>query len=587
MTNPFRYSSKDFDTFLADINADPELVDAPEWFKKLIAGMGDVQSTYNDMVANQAFLETAFTNYAIRNHLKLIDYDLTKPTTSSGTCIFYLVSTVSLPITFTAAQQSAFSQGTVNLSGKRFEARTSKTITSLTTGTFAWSSGVLFTVAYDFLYTGHKVRLTTTNTLPSGLSTGTDYYVVRNSSTSISFAPTIADAYAGTNLITGSAGTGTHTYTIYSFTNTLYQQETKSQYVLGKSDGSTMFQEFPCSDKYIIDDTIIITIAASTYTLVTTFAASLITDKVFKSINMSNSQTKIQFADGVRGVLPPANDIYILYAVGGGVNSNVSTLNRINAYAGGNSSIAGVSNATIMNGGADEENANYAKTLAPQLLKIRDTFVTVPDGEALALKYGGLSLVKILPNYYGALSCRVLGVATGGGDPSSALRSAIQAMLIAKSVFSQVDVRFTTATFTAVTFTGSFKLWTTYLWANVLPYIQIALKLFFSDLGSEIYNTYFYQNISTAITLVNTYFSTSFLTTDSQLTNLIKNLNPDGNTPYRNFGDTIHLSDIDAYIQGNVEGIDYFTMTVPTLPLVQDADETLTATGITLNLTQL
>lgn len=59
--------------------------------------------------------------------------------------------------------------------------------------------------------TGTRVRLTTTTTLPAGLATATDYYVIKISDTTFSLATSYANAVAGTEIDITSAGTGTHT----------------------------------------------------------------------------------------------------------------------------------------------------------------------------------------------------------------------------------------------------------------------------------------------------------------------------------------------------------------------------------------
>lgn len=60
-----------------------------------------------------------------------------------------------------------------------------------------------------FPYT--RVRLTTTTTLPAGLSLATDYYVIKVTDTTCKFATTYANAVAGTAINITDAGTGTHT----------------------------------------------------------------------------------------------------------------------------------------------------------------------------------------------------------------------------------------------------------------------------------------------------------------------------------------------------------------------------------------
>ena len=61
------------------------------------------------------------------------------------------------------------------------------------------------------ILTGTRVRLTTTTTLPGGLSLATDYYVIRVSDTTFKLATSYANAVAGTAINITDAGTGTHT----------------------------------------------------------------------------------------------------------------------------------------------------------------------------------------------------------------------------------------------------------------------------------------------------------------------------------------------------------------------------------------
>lgn len=56
-----------------------------------------------------------------------------------------------------------------------------------------------------------RVRLTTTGTLPAGLSLATDYYVIKVSDFVCEFATSYANAVAGTPVNITDAGTGTHT----------------------------------------------------------------------------------------------------------------------------------------------------------------------------------------------------------------------------------------------------------------------------------------------------------------------------------------------------------------------------------------
>lgn len=62
--------------------------------------------------------------------------------------------------------------------------------------------------------TGLKVQVSTTGTLPAGLSAGTDYFVIVGTANTFALSDTLAHALAGTDIINiGDSGTGTHTIT--------------------------------------------------------------------------------------------------------------------------------------------------------------------------------------------------------------------------------------------------------------------------------------------------------------------------------------------------------------------------------------
>ncbi len=75
------------------------------------------------------------------------------------------------------------------------------------------SSGLLLTYAQDW-QNYSKVRFTTTGTLPTGLSLNTDYWLVRQSSTTAKVATSFANAIAGTLIAYTDGGSGTHTLTL-------------------------------------------------------------------------------------------------------------------------------------------------------------------------------------------------------------------------------------------------------------------------------------------------------------------------------------------------------------------------------------
>ena len=72
----------------------------------------------------------------------------------------------------------------------------------------------IITVAID-IPTGTKVQFSTTDTLPTGLSTDTDYWVIRESASTIKVADSYLKAWQDTNVDLTDNGTGTHTITAY------------------------------------------------------------------------------------------------------------------------------------------------------------------------------------------------------------------------------------------------------------------------------------------------------------------------------------------------------------------------------------
>ncbi len=104
-------------------------------------------------------------------------------------------------------------QGFYYLSGTDVTGVGSRVLINTNTFTASSSSGLLLTYTNDFV-SGTKVQFTTSNTLPTGLSLATDYWLVRASSTTCRVATSYANYIAGTVIAYTDGGTGTHTLTI-------------------------------------------------------------------------------------------------------------------------------------------------------------------------------------------------------------------------------------------------------------------------------------------------------------------------------------------------------------------------------------
>jgi hypothetical protein len=80
-------------------------------------------------------------------------------------------------------------------------------------GDFTCAASNICTDAAHGFTTGLKGQASTTDTLPDGLATTTDYFVIALTANTYSLAASYADALAGTAIDILDAGTGTHTFT--------------------------------------------------------------------------------------------------------------------------------------------------------------------------------------------------------------------------------------------------------------------------------------------------------------------------------------------------------------------------------------
>lgn len=77
-------------------------------------------------------------------------------------------------------------------------------------------SGIKFNDTAHGFVTAQKVQLTTTGTLPTGLSLATDYYIIRVDADNYKFATSVANAQGGTAISWTDDGSGIHTVSPFS-----------------------------------------------------------------------------------------------------------------------------------------------------------------------------------------------------------------------------------------------------------------------------------------------------------------------------------------------------------------------------------
>lgn len=89
------------------------------------------------------------------------------------------------------------------------------TFADITISAFTANPTNTATAAAHGLQTGDgPVRLTTTGALPTGLATGTDYWIIKVDANTVAFAASLALAYAGTKVVFTTTGSGTNKITV-------------------------------------------------------------------------------------------------------------------------------------------------------------------------------------------------------------------------------------------------------------------------------------------------------------------------------------------------------------------------------------
>ena len=106
------------------------------------------------------------------------------------------------------------------------------TVTTPAAGAFTAAASDICTKAAHGMLTGLKVQVSTTTTLPAGLSAATDYFVIKLDADTFSLASSLVNANAGTAIDITDAGTGVHTVTATSIAGCSYT-------LYGSLDGTT------------------------------------------------------------------------------------------------------------------------------------------------------------------------------------------------------------------------------------------------------------------------------------------------------------------------------------------------------------
>jgi hypothetical protein len=523
------------------------LADKPDWFKRLIAGAVDVLSMQINAAANNAFLRTCFTKQALIDICERMGFALPYHTTSAGKILFYFNTNAAYPRYIDRADLAAL------YNGMRFEAKLPLNFSPVSIPVTI--SGGVINIADRV--TGEKIRFTVYN--PT-----TDYYLIRIDESVCKIAASSKNAFLGIAVSGLPIDLRTDTVTVYSAAVDMIQGTYKDA-VLGKADISD-FPELYLPDKNILPDTLTIMANDDDYTRVDSLLFSTPNDENFQFIRKINGNSSVLFGNNTYGKSPFNADISAHYFYGGGTVSNVKSAGMIVNYAGADSSIDGCANSTPFTGGADEKNIDAARRVAAGALKARDRFVTVEDGEYIAMSLSGVSLAKIIPNPYGPLTIRIVCIADGGGNLSAQSKTYVQDYLSERSIMSSVGVFAEDADIIHNNISISASIKQNYNIDFIRNVMIIGCKLFFSDACTEIMETYNSTGLEDAKTRMSAILNISISENMSDtIVRFFDYLNEFG---YRKFDETIYESQFTAFLTIAIYGINYIIVNSPVFPLV-------------------
>lgn len=102
-----------------------------------------------------------------------------------------------------------------------FSVKTSEALVTSVTQASGIDTGteIITTTVGNFYWTGLRVQVSSSVTLPTGLSASTDYYVISLGDSTFKLASSLANAVAGTAIDITGVGTGTMTVTPWTFNN--------------------------------------------------------------------------------------------------------------------------------------------------------------------------------------------------------------------------------------------------------------------------------------------------------------------------------------------------------------------------------
>ena len=284
---------------------------------------------------------------------------------------------------------------------------------------------------------------------------------------------------------------------------------------LGSSDGTSAWQEFAINDLFVLQNPPpVLSIGVDSWTNPTqnTLVNSGPTAKVYKLIRKPNGIVSCQTGDGVMGAIPPNGLVLGSYYTGGGTAGNINTANAQISYTGADSRISGVTFVSARSsGGSDGDSMEKTRFLAPMMLRTNWRAVTEEDDVVVAMKYdSSIIRAKSIPGFYGEGTVALFIIPAGGGNPSTPLKTGLEAYMKPRVPPSKNDVRARGAIYATRNAEMGIKLRSGYLWSIYQYYTKLVLQLILSEKTFELVGIFSQYGVAAAISYINSIWGYTF-----------------------------------------------------------------------------
>ena len=369
----------------------------------------------------------------------------------------------------------------------------------------------------------------------------------------------------------------------------VFAKETKDVYSIGVTTSESN-KNYDLLDVDILTETLQVTVDSVSYTRVDTFAFSNSTSYHFKHEYRLDGTSYIKFGfisdDGVQyGFIPNAGlDIFVQYAVGGGIETNVKA-GTITNYQSDDPSFVSCNNPLDARGGSDPESVESAKQNAVLKANTHDMFWNIKSGEYLAKTIQGVYDCKL--QIYGF---NVTGfiLPNGGLVASLGLKTTVANLLYSKAIFSSfnnqnITITFSDANIVNYNITGIAKLNTGISQVNTDRRLKLIVILVTYQYRNAILDFYKENKLTDTINYINTLLSSITSTTyDSNIDGaFIDNLlmNMEYKTSYNYYTD----GEITGYVLSNLnKEVKYYQSTIPSGEVIGGATDVFVPIGVTI-----